>query len=74
MNATSMVSSAAITKAFYSIAELAEEIGSTTRFIEKRIEDGELRVFRPSSRLIRISGAEKNRWIESYSSGGGDAA
>lgn len=55
---------------FLSLAEAAEEICCTRRFLEKRIEDGEISVFRPSSRLVRIRRTEFDRWIESYSTTG----
>ena len=58
-----------VEKAFLSLNEAAEEIGCTRRFFEKRIEDGEIAVFRPSRRLVRIKRTELNRWIESYSFG-----
>ncbi len=57
---------------FLTLAEAAEEIGCTRRFLERRIEDGELRVFRPSTRLIRIRRTELEKWIERYSFGGHD--
>ena len=62
-------------RAFLSLAEGAQEINCTRRFLEKRIEDGEIRVFRPSRRLVRIKRSEFDRWIESFSTrGGGDTA
>ena len=61
-------------RAFLSLREAALEIGCTRRFLEKRIEDGEIAVFRPSRRLVRISRAELNRWIASYSQGGKSSA
>ncbi len=57
---------------FLTLAEAAEEIGCTRRFLERRIEDGELRVFRPSTRLVRIRRTELEKWIERYSFGGHD--
>lgn len=57
-------------RAFLSLDEAAREIGCTRRFLERRIEDGELTAFRPSARLVRVSRTELNRWIESYSHGG----
>jgi excisionase family DNA binding protein len=56
--------------AFVSLAEAAAQIGCTRRFLETRIEDGEIKVFRPSARLVRIERGELARWIESYSHGG----
>lgn len=70
MTATSTVSNAPVSKAYLTLAEFAAELDCTTRFLEKRIEDGEIKVFRPSSRLIRIARSECNRWIESYTSTG----
>ncbi len=61
-------------RAFLSIAEAAAEIGCTRRFLETRIEDGEINVFRPSSRLVRIKRAELDRWIDSFTSTGRPAA
>lgn len=57
-------------KAFLSIAEAADEIGCTRRFIEKRIEDGEISVFRPSKRLVRIRRVDFERWVSEFSSTG----
>ena len=53
-------------QAFLSLNEAAHEIGCTRRFLEKRIEDGEIAVFRPSKRLARIKRGEFARWVESY--------
>ena len=55
---------------FLTLAEVAEEIGCTRRFLETRIEDGELKAFKPSARLVRIRRSELERWIEQYSFGG----
>ena len=55
---------------FLSLNEAAQEIGCTRRFLERRIEDGEIAVFRPSARLVRIKRTELDRWIELYSFGG----
>jgi excisionase family DNA binding protein len=60
-------------RAFLSLEEAAIEIGCTRRFLEKRIEDGEIRVFRPSKRLVRIRRTELDRWIEGYSTTGAAA-
>ena len=54
-------------RAFLSLVEAAQEISCTRRFIEKRIEDGEISVFRPSRRLVRIKRSEFDRWVESFS-------
>lgn len=55
---------------YLSLREAAQEIGCTRRFLEKRIEDGEIAVFRPSRRLVRVARGELSRWIASYSHGG----
>lgn len=55
-------------QAFLSIEQVAQMLGCTRRFIETRIEDGELRVFRPSKRLVRIRRTEFERWVEAFSS------
>jgi len=57
-------------RAYLSLRDAAQEIGCTRRFIEKRIEDGEIAVFRPSRRLVRVARGELSRWIASYSHGG----
>ena len=54
-------------RGFASLNEAAKEIGCSRRFLEMRIEDGELKVFRPSKRLVRIKRSELDRWVESYS-------
>ena len=59
---------------FLTLADASQEIGCTRRFIETRIEDGELEVFRPSRRLVRIRRTEWNRWIESFSHKRGGAS
>jgi len=55
-------------RVFVSLTEAADQIGCTRRFLEKRIDDGELSVFRPSKRLVRIQRSEFNRWVESFTS------
>jgi excisionase family DNA binding protein len=60
-------------RAFLTVPEAAAEIPCSRRFLEKRIEDGEIAVFRPSRRLVRIKRTEFNRWVESYSAKGGAA-
>lgn len=55
---------------YLSLGEAAAEIGCTRRFLERRIADGELRVFRPSARLVRIARRELDRWVEFFSTGG----
>lgn len=55
---------------FLSLDEVAQMIGCTRRFLETRIADGELKVFRPSARMVRIRRNELERWIEDYSSQG----
>ena len=53
--------------AFLSLNEAAAMLHCSRRFLEIRIEDGELKVFRPSKRLVRIKRSELDRWVESYS-------
>lgn len=54
---------------FLTLNKAASTLGCTRRFLEKRIDDGEIAVFRPSSRLIRIHRAEWERWIASFTHG-----
>lgn len=56
-------------RAFLTLDEVASMIGCTRQFLETRIADGEIAVFRPSSRLIRIRRTELERWIESFTHG-----
>jgi excisionase family DNA binding protein len=51
---------------FLTLQQASEEIGCTRRFLEKRIEDGELAIFKPSKRLVRVRRHEFNRWVDSY--------
>jgi len=51
---------------FLTLRQASDEIGCTRRFLEKRIEDGELATFKPSKRLVRLPRKELNRWIETY--------
>ena len=51
---------------FLTLQQASDELGCTRRFLEKRIEDGELATFKPSKRLVRLPRKELNRWIESY--------
>ena len=53
--------------AFLSLNQAAAMLHCSRRFLEIRIEDGELKVFRPSKRLVRIKRSELDRWVESYS-------
>ncbi|MSU51838.1 MAG: hypothetical protein EXS41_00340 [Opitutaceae bacterium] len=53
---------------FLTLAEAAWEISCTRRFLENRISDNELSTFKPSKRLVRISRAEFDRWIETFTS------
>ena len=57
--------------AFLSLNEAAAVLDCSRRFLEIRIEDGELKVFRPSKRLVRIKRSELDRWVESYSAKAG---
>jgi excisionase family DNA binding protein len=55
---------------FLSLKNAARELSCTRRFLERRIECGELSVFRPSRKLVRVSREELDRWVASYSHGG----
>jgi len=55
---------------FITLKQAALEINATRRFLERRVEIGELKVFKPSRRLVRVSRDELSRWITAYSSGG----
>ena len=55
---------------FLSLKNAACELSCTRRFLERRIEAGELAVFRPSRKLVRVARTELDRWIASYSHGG----
>ena len=59
---------------FISLNDAAALLNCSRRFLEKRIEDGELKVFRPSKRLVRIKRSELDRWVESYSTTKGTAS
>ena len=59
--------------AFLSLNEAAAMLHCSRRFLEIRIEDGELKVFRPSKRLVRIKRSELDRWVERYSTAKGIA-
>ena len=54
-------------RAFITLTEAAKQLNCSRRFLEKRAEDGELKLFRPSRRLVRIKFEDLNQWIESYS-------
>jgi excisionase family DNA binding protein len=59
---------------FISIKDAAALLNCSRRFLEIRIEDGELKVFRPSKRLVRIKRSELDRWVERYSTTKGIAS
>jgi hypothetical protein len=59
--------------AFLTLPEAAAEIKASRRFIELRIEDGEIAVLRPSKRLTRIARSEWLRWLDSYTNRRGAA-
>ena len=59
--------------AFLSLNEAAAMLHCSRPFLEIRIEDGELKVFRPSKRLVRIKRSELDRWVERYSTAKGIA-
>ena len=52
--------------AFLTLNEAAGWLGCTRRFLETRIDDGEIAVFHPSARLIRIRRTELERWITRF--------
>lgn len=53
-------------KQYLSIDEAADELGVTRRFLETRINDGELAVFKPSARLVRIRRVDLEKWVEQF--------
>lgn len=53
---------------FFSVAEVAEKVGLSRRFVDQCIADGELLCFRPSTRVVRIRASELERWIAEFSS------
>lgn len=55
--------------AFLTLNQAAGTIGCTRRFIEERIKDGEITIFRPSARLIRIRRTDLERWISTFTHG-----
>ena len=55
-------------KEFLTLNDASAELGCSRRFLEKRIEDGEIRVTKPSSKMVRIRRKEWERWVESYTS------
>lgn len=55
-------------KAFLTLNDASAELGCSRRFLEKRIEDGEILVTKPSSKMVRIRRKEWERWVESYTS------
>lgn len=73
MHTTTPSPATAPLRPFLTIHEAAASIPCSRRFLEKRIEDGELEVFRPSKRLVRIKRTEFDRWIEEFSRKGGAA-
>jgi excisionase family DNA binding protein len=56
--------------AFLSLDQAAEALSCTRRFLEKRIQAGEIRIFRPSKRFVRIRRIDLESWIENYSARG----
>ncbi len=55
---------------FLTLPEAAELVGCTRRFLERVIRSGDLKVFRPSARIVRVRRSEFERWVERFSSGG----
>lgn len=62
-----------IERPFLTLPEAAAEIKASRRFIELRVEDGEIAVMRPSKRLTRIARSEWLRWLSSYTNRRGAA-
>lgn len=60
----------ALQPVFLTLDEAAEQIGCTRRFLEARASEGEIKLFRPSRRLVRVSRHELDRWIEEFSTKG----
>ena len=56
-------------RAFLTLNEAAAILGCTRRFLDSRIADGEIAVFHPSSRFIRIRRTELERWIAEFTHG-----
>ena len=56
--------------AFLTLDQAAQELGCTRQFLESRITAGEIAVFRPSARLVRIRQTEWERWIALFTVGG----
>jgi excisionase family DNA binding protein len=54
---------------FLTLDEVAAMLSCTRQFLETRIADGEIAVFRPSARMIRIRRTELERWIASFTHG-----
>ena len=55
---------------FLTLPEAAALVGCTRRFLERVIRAGDLKVFRPSSRIVRIRRSEFEKWVERFSFGG----
>ncbi len=56
-------------RAFLTLNEAADVLGCTRRFLEQRIRDGEIAIFHPSPRMIRIRHTELERWIAQFTHG-----
>lgn len=54
----------AVPREYLTLTEAAELLGVTRRFLERRIDDGEISVFKPSSRLVRLRRVELERWVD----------
>src|SRR4051812_12663887 len=52
------------------VPEVAEMLSCSTRYVRKLISAGALRVFRPSSTIVRVHLASLNQFIDERSSGG----
>lgn len=69
MSTTQTETTEADLSAFMTLNEAASTIGCTRRFLEKRILDGEIAVFHPSARMLRIRRSEFERWIAAFTHG-----
>ena len=68
MKANVSDSEPARSRVFLTLAEAAAELDCTRRFLETRISAGELRVFKPSRRLVRIRRTDFDSWVEGFCS------
>jgi excisionase family DNA binding protein len=57
-----------VNTAIYSKREVAALLGVTPRYLERVIASGKLRVFKPSRKLVRISGKDVAAWLDAHAS------